>query len=354
MRRLMGVSGFLAASVVVSVACNGGGTTNGSGGGSAAGGGTSGAGGGAAGSFTATGSMAIARREATATVLPNGKVLIAGGAGLSATLASAEVYGPSGSGGVGAFTATGSMATARFSATATLLLSGKALIVGGLNNGTALASAEVYDPAGNGGVGSFTATGSLATARGAATATLLPNGKVLIAGGLNGAAMASAEVYDPAGNGGVGSFTATGSLAAARWGATATLLPSGKVLIAGGLNGTAMASAEVYDPAGNGGVGTFTATGSLATARQSATATLLANGKVLIAGGFGLSATLSSAEVYDPAGSGGVGSFTATGSLATAREAATATLLANGRVLIAGGAGIGSSTTLASAELYSP
>jgi hypothetical protein len=125
----------------------------------------------------------------------------------------------------------------------------------------------------------FETTGSLRTARLSHTATLLPNGKVLVAGGTDlFGAFASAELYDPA----RGIWTATGSLVTGRSGHTATLLPNGKVLVAGGtdLNIGALASAELYDPAS----GTWTATGSLGTARYYHTATLLPNGKVLVVG----------------------------------------------------------------------
>ena len=127
---------------------------------------------------------------------------------------------------------------------------------------------------------SWVPTGSLGTARSRHTATLLPNGKVLVAGGNNGgAALSSAELYDPA----TGTWTATGSLGTARDRHTATLLPSGKVLVAGGFNELDgfLSSAELYDPAS----GTWTATGNLGTARAYHTATLLPNGKVLVAGG---------------------------------------------------------------------
>jgi hypothetical protein len=146
----------------------------------------------------------------------------------------------------------------------------------------------LYDPA----TGAWSATASLATARYGHTATLLPNGKVLVASGWSGSTSdtASAELYDPETG-----WTATGSLATARGLHTATLLPNGKVLVAGGGFGTAFASAELYDP----GTGTWTATGSLATARESHTATLLPNGKVLVVGGAGGSGYLASAELYD-------------------------------------------------------
>jgi galactose oxidase-like protein/Kelch motif protein len=161
-----------------------------------------------------------------------------------------------------------------------------------------------------GGSGVFNNTGSLGAARLFHTATLLSNGKVLVAGGFDntGLPLASAELYDPAS----GTWTATGSLGTAHAFHTATLLLNGNVLVAGGNNDTIgeLASAELYDPAS----GTWTATGSLNTARfQYPTATLLSNGKVLVAGGFNItSRVVASAELYDPAS----GTWTATGSLA--------------------------------------
>jgi N-acetylneuraminic acid mutarotase len=289
---------------------------------------------GASGVFDETGSLATARYSHTATLLPNGKVLVAGGINNNGgSLASAELYDPAN----GTWTGTGTLGAVRDSHTATLLPNGKVVVAGGYNGG-ALASAELYDPAN----GIWTATGSLSVARYYYTATLLPNGKVLVAGGINlsSGALASAELYDPAS----GIWTATGSLGAARDSHTATLLPDGKVLVAGGIAAAELASAELYDPAN----GIWTATGSLGAARDSHTATLLPDGKVLVAGGIGNSGDVgASAELYDPAS----GSWTATGSLDAGRYLHTATLLPNGKVLVAGGIG---TSGLAGAELYDP
>ena len=184
-----------------------------------------------------------------------------------------------------------------------------------------------------------------------ATATLLPGGRVLIAGGGHRygsfgmtpslGMLDSAELYDPA----AGTFSPTGSMAAVRGWHTATLLPDGRVLIAGG---SYEAPAELYDPQ----TGTFSPTGSMEVDREAATATLLPDGRVLIAGG----SYEATAELYDPQ----TGTFSPTGSMTMTafRSNATATMLPDGRVLIAGGIGVIAGTldgtTLASAEMYGP
>jgi len=300
------------------------------------------------GTFMATGSMITPRFQHTVTVLANGQVLAAGGADATNPfnpVASAELYNPA----TGVFRATGSMSTTRIDHTATLLPNGRVLIVGG--NGGPVTSAELYDPA----TGTFSVTGSLTTNRTFHTATLLPNGKVLIAGGAGagaGQALASAELYDP----GAGSFSPTGSMITARSGQYATLLADGQVLIAGGAsasggNATVLASAELYDPA----TGIFSATGSLVVARQSpGTTALLFTGQVLFAGGSsgaaGNAPSLASAELYDPS----TGTFSLTGSMTTPRSKHNVALLPSGQVLVMGGVNPSVFGPLASAELYDP
>jgi len=279
------------------------------------------------GTSTATGNMATARWGHTATLLPNGKVLIAAGGSISA-----ELYDPD----AGIFTPTGNMTRARGYSIGTLLANGKVLIVGGGYNpaSTLRGSAELYDPS----TGTFAATGDM-NATFADTATLLPNGKVLITN------FSSAEIYDPS----TGTFASTGNLTQNHTGPTATLLANGKVLIAGGDYGDGDGPsniAELYDPA----TGTFAVTGTMINGRDQDTATLLADGTVLMAGGH---EAAIKAEIYNPA----YGIFTSAGNMTGFREIHTATLLYDGRVLIAGGDNEmywSPQTILASAELYVP
>lgn len=298
-------------------------------------------------SWSVTGSMGAQRAFHSATLLNNSRVLVAGGRNRQLYgLGTAELYNSA----TGTFTPTGNLNNRRADHTATLLNNGKVLIAGGdftvfMNSGTkhfCLSSAELYDPS----TGTFTLTGSMNAQRcgglfAGFTATLLQNGKVLIAGGSNpNGLVRAAELYDPS----TGTFSLTGSLNTPRIGHTATPLPNGEVLIAGGLNTNYLTSAELYNPS----TGAFTPTGSMHTARELFTASLLNNGDVLAAGGQNsnlIPPFLTAAELYNPS----TGKWTPTGSLNTGRYYQTATLRTNGQVLIAGGG-----AHLASAELYDP
>jgi hypothetical protein len=303
----------------------------------------------APGSFERTGSLAGARYGATATRLEDGRVLVIGGAGDVATFASAELYDPA----TCKFQAAGTLPTARTGFTATLLKDGRVLIAGGYVVGAdpEAAAAYLYDPA----TATFSATGSLRTGRLAHTATLLANGRVLIAGGVappvagqgNSVNLASAELFNPS----TGTFSVTGSLSTVRQGAAVALLPDGKVLFAGGNNGSgyanALSSAELYDPA----TGSFRLTGSILEGWGDS-ATALSDGRVLLLGEIRnlpigtLPVTRPSAEIYDPK----TGTFSMTGSPAAPAGlgwpwSLGSALLPDGRVFVLGGS---------TAQLYDP
>ncbi len=246
----------------------------------------------------------------------------------------------------GTLNATQTMSEQRASHTATLLNNGKVLITGGfVGEENSLASAEIFDPQAN----NFSRAENMRVERSSHTATLLPNGKILIAGGFNGNYLDSAEIYDST----TGKFTLIPKMTTARSGHVAVLLNNGKVLLAGGVGTgwTFLASAEIYDPVSN----TFTATGAMNTARESHTVTLLKDGQVLITGGHqGRRAAItiySSCEIYNPAN----GTFTSAGNLIVKRHKHDAVLLADGRVLIAGGSDERDSAgAYRNAEIYNP
>ena len=260
---------------------------------------------GAADIFATTGATTAGRTGFTSTLFADGLVLVAGGKNGSGTvLQSAEIYSVSN----GTFSATGTLNIARTGALALLLPNGKVLIVGGSSDGTAngaLNTAELFDP----GAGFFTnTTTNMTAARFGATATLLTNGEVLFAGGQSsGGVLNSAELYDPT----TDTFAATGNLNTARTGAAAAIL--GMVLGKksahrrrlkddGTANG-ALNSAELFDPSGNSGAGTFTAvTSTMTSARWQPAAAYLINDRVLVAGGQNSGGFLTTADLYDPDG----------------------------------------------------
>jgi len=257
-------------------------------------------------------------------LLPTGKVLAVGFLGSPSSLA-AELYDPT----TGSWTQTGTPTGCYGSEfSTTLLANGKVLIAGGACSAP---SASLYDPQ----TGTWSATGA-PSGQVAQTAALLANGQVLLAGGC--CATAQAQLYDPA----TGIWSLTGSMGTARVSHAMAMLPSGKVLVAGGGSGglTTFSSAEIYDPA----AGTWSPTGSMANSRILFTLTVLRDGTVLAAGGTNFTSDIGPAELYDST----TGTWSTTGTMNVPRVAASATLLPNGEVLVAGGLG------LASAELYAP
>jgi hypothetical protein len=235
--------------------------------------------------------------------------------------------------------------TARAAHTATALRSGEVLVVAGMtSNGGSLAEVELFDPAHN----SVHQLDPLAEARVSHTATLLNDGRVLIAGGYNGEYLASVEVFDPSAR----RFRSAGSLLEGRSGHTATLLPDGRVLFIGGVGRgwTFLQSAEVYDPR----TGQSEQVGSMSMPRESHTATLLDDGHVLVIGGHtGRRPNMevhSSAEIFSVADR----RFTSGGTLGTPRHKHDAHRLADGRVVVIGGADRTDRVHFATTEVYDP
>ncbi|HSF24930.1 MAG TPA: kelch repeat-containing protein, partial [Blastocatellia bacterium] len=233
--------------------------------------------------WSVTGSLNTPRILHTATLLQNGKVLVAGGddgkgGEFSSPLHTAELYDPA----TGMWSFAGNLNAAIQEHTATLLQNGKVLVVGGYGSGSAINNAEVYDPD----TGTWSSVGSSSTNyRLYYSATLLADGRVLIVGGHDyggGSLRKTVELYDP----NTGRWSNTGQLNIRRMSHTATLLPNRKVLVAGGSLFSSLVTSELYDP----DTGTWSFTDNLNTPRSDHTATLLPDGKVLIVGGLRSSA----------------------------------------------------------------
>jgi Galactose oxidase, central domain len=302
--------------------------------------------------------MSVGRYAPTATTLADGRVLVAGGFDGEETVRSAQLFDPGApprSGGPGRFTPTGSLNGGRNFATATLLADGKVLIAGGFDARTGtLDTAELYDPA----TGAFRPThGQMNSPRELFTATKLPNGKVLLVGGFNthvGRTQTSAEIYDPA----TERFTPTGAMRVGRFGHAAAWLPAtARLLVVGGLERTragwiTQRTAEVYDLL----TGAFTSVADMAQARDRATAVWIpAMGKALVIGGKGVgpdgaAADVLETEYFDP----GSMAFTPGPRLTQGRMAHTLTELPGGRLLVAGGWSVALSRTTETAERFVP
>lgn len=281
------------------------------------------------GDFFPTGSMQSARDSATATLLKNGKVLVVGGLNDEKALATAEIYNPA----TKIWTNTAPLMIGRYNHTATLLLDGTVLVVGGTDSffpTNALADAEIYDPA----LGTWTNTAPIPMARARHTATLLNDGTVLVVGGATDGffeSISSVELYNPTNR----TWTALEDYPLPVSLHTSTLLPDGRVLVTGGqvkptdgFNYSTDA-VELFDPLS----GSWLAVEPMSDARMLHMAAALDDGRVLVAGGYGETNTLASAEIFDPASE----TWTNTGAMLYARQYATLTLLTNHALLVAGG-----------------
>ncbi|PYS48327.1 MAG: hypothetical protein DMG13_25810 [Acidobacteria bacterium] len=286
------------------------------------------------GSFSATGSMLLARRSAAAVTLKDGRVLVAGGSTSSGPTSETELYNPV----TRSWTIGDSMLASRSGHTATLLADGRVLIAGGEGSGAPGATLEIFNPD----TGSFSAAGTLTTPRKNHAAVLLSGGRVMIVGGFDGShILNSTEIFDPA----TAKVSSGPSLSIARMGHSATTLLNGDLLVAGGSDGSQdLASAELYSASGtsasasSGRTDGFTSAANMLSARSSHSAFLLPhNAAVLMAGG-----SSASAELYQAWNS----AFIPTGSPANSRSGAAGTpLAADGLLLLAGG-------TTSTAELY--
>ncbi|HMZ21611.1 MAG TPA: kelch repeat-containing protein, partial [Blastocatellia bacterium] len=277
--------------------------------------------------WTSAGNFGEARGAHTATILANARVLIVGGAAsgdLKSALSSVEFHDPA----VGKWLVQGgAMNQPRYAHTATLLATGKVLIVGGRDANGSMKSAELYDPA----TDTWTRTADMSVARADHTATLLRNGKVLVAGGnSNGTILDTAEVYDPV----TASWSPTANLKPNRSANhTATLLADGRVMTTGGWNTLTgvniLRGCDLYNPATN----QWTTTGTLTSQRRYHTTTLLYDGRVLAAGGEPTT-SLKTSELYNPS----TGQWTAVASqMHVGHLRHTASLLPNGKVLVVSG-----------------
>ncbi len=283
--------------------------------------------------WRATGPLSSVRAGAASALLPDGGLLVTGGAGPEGAVSTTEVLGSS-----NAFSPAASMITARSDHGAVPLSDGGVLVVGGRNADGALASAEIYY------AGEWFPAGDLTDARWGHTATLLADGRVLIAGGENAAGvLASVELFDPNSE----TFSVVGTLSSPRKGHAAARLADGRVVIAGGFSGdAALSSIDVFDPETEsiGPMGV-----SLETPRAGLSATTLLDGKVLFFGGNDGSNDLATSEIFDAA----AGTIIAGPAAPAARRDHQAFLLPNNNaVLIVGGATADGAS--ASAELYQP
>ncbi|MCP3065090.1 HYR domain-containing protein [Myxococcus sp. K38C18041901] len=277
--------------------------------------------------WSSTAAMATARGQHAAIPLTEGSVLVVGGVNSGGFVTSAERFDPT----RGAWSVVAAPGITGNTTFGVMLPTGSAVA---FTDGSL--TGRLYDAAAN----TWTATGAMSASRALPTATLLSSGQVLVAGG---SSLATAELYDPTTN----TFTPTGSMSAARRAHVAARLRDGRVLVVSGFNNAAVEvpSAELYDPT----AGTWSLAAPPLVPRHYATGTLLPDGRVLLAGGRTASGVIAQSEIYDPTAN----TWTATGALRLARNGHTATLLPDGKVVVMGGsddARVGQTVS----EMYDP
>ena len=312
--------------------------------------------------WVAAGTLAQGRASTHAVALGDGRVLVVGSdnictpGGAWDESADAEVFDPA----AGSWSATESLNAPRDGFVAVALPDGRVLVTGGLTSSDppdgvygAYSSTKLYDAQ----TGTWSATSLLSVARYAPAGALLHDGTVLVAGGTyidtsTDRRLASAEIYDPE----FGEWSRTGDLGAARTGAQAVTLADGRVLVVGG-NGDIegsypFASTEIYDPAS----GTWTPAGALALPREDFALVALPDGGALVVGGISggeTAAVAASAERFDPRTG-----WSSAGSMQSAASNRTAVLLGDGRVLVAGGISgpefTEGSVAIVDAEIFDP
>jgi hypothetical protein len=270
--------------------------------------------------WTQTGSLTTQRTLAVAGLLPNGKVLIAGGVDSNSNYtASTEIYDPA----TGTWSPGAPMPTFRIYATAATLSNGKFLVAGGLVQGTVVNTAVLYDPTSN----TWTAAAPMTTSRYLHAMTALSGGRMLVTGGYSNGVTNAAEIYNATAN----TWTATGAMTTARYYHTLTTLSDGRVLAAGGTGNGATATAELFNPSTN----TWTATGSLSIARYLQGAAALTDGTVMVFGGYVNSGLTNTTETFNP----NTGTWSMAGPTATIRVFMGVNVLQDGTVLLSGGQG---------------
>jgi N-acetylneuraminic acid mutarotase len=297
-------------------------------------------------SWSFTGSMAVPRAYHKAVLLSDGKVLVSGGAryvnGTDIYLSSCEIYDPT----AGTWTTTDSLGIGRYFHTMTLLKDGRVLVAGGAyasgNTFVQLNTCEIYDPVS----GRWSETNPMNYARSGHTATLLPDGRVLVVGGnlstspTSDTYLNSAEIYDPT----TSKWSIADSMSVPRSGHSATLLPNGTVLVAGGHYAIAypnivdLSSCEIYNPS----TSYWSTTDSMAVPHTGQAVVPLLDGRVLLAGG---EYRVNDCEIFNPQ----VMEWSETDSLLTGRDSHSLTLLPNGKVLAVG---VQSPSTIC--EVYNP